>query len=610
MRYLGRSPLVTPVLLGDLNNVDLTTVAAVLGDLLRYDGTNWVKIAQGAGGGLDADTVDGIQASGFATAAQGGKADSAIQPGANVTSLGSGTANSGTVLTANGTGGISFQTAPVVSVAGRTGAVTLAVADVANATPDSRTLTAGDGLTGGGTLAANRTFTLGTPGTLTTASTNAVTSTSHTHAVTFPVTSVASKTGDVSLAVADVLNATPDSRTLTAGDGLVGGGNLTANRTFTLGTPGTLTTASTNAVSAESHTHAVTFPVTSVASKTGAVTLAAADVSGVVDTSTNQTIGGTKTFSNTITGSVSGNAGTVTNGVYTSGNQTIAGVKTFSSTIIGSVSGSAASITGENPSAIPKGALGDGPADNTTYLRGDRTWVTAPPPAANSVTNAILRDSVGLSVIGRAANTTGDPGDIVAATDGHVLRLSGTNLGFGQIAASGIANGIIDVSKIVAAGLNKYVVNFQLSALAGTATNAVNNTTTFSYSPLLFDYQPKSSNNRLVIIWTGLVRLSQTTSTTDFLIQGEVQLSTGTSSSADTAISGGLTIVSFATGPGGSISGTQRVTALAVISAGSTTIRNYGRGFRSVPTGDNTAVTTTIVNSVSREQLLVLELAN
>ncbi|MFA7407932.1 MAG: hypothetical protein WCY93_08985, partial [Anaerolineaceae bacterium] len=50
----------------------------------------------------------------------------------------------------------------------------------------------------------------------------------------------------------------------------------------------------------------------------------------VVSTSGNQTIGGTKTFSNTINGSVSGNAGTVTNGVYTSGNQTIGGTKTFS----------------------------------------------------------------------------------------------------------------------------------------------------------------------------------------------------------------------------------------------------------------------------------------
>lgn len=47
----------------------------------------------------------------------------------------------------------------------------------------ARTITAGNGLTGGGTLAADRTLTLGTPGTLTPSSTDAVTATSHTHNV-------------------------------------------------------------------------------------------------------------------------------------------------------------------------------------------------------------------------------------------------------------------------------------------------------------------------------------------------------------------------------------------------------------------------------------------
>ena len=52
----------------------------------------------------------------------------------------------------------------------------------------NRTLTAGNGLTGGGTLAADRTFTLGTPGTITISTTNSVTATSHTHAFTLPTT--------------------------------------------------------------------------------------------------------------------------------------------------------------------------------------------------------------------------------------------------------------------------------------------------------------------------------------------------------------------------------------------------------------------------------------
>ena len=51
-------------------------------------------------------------------------------------------------------------------------------------------ITAGNGLTGGGTLAATRTLTMGTPGSITNASTNAVTATSHTHAFGIAVAEV------------------------------------------------------------------------------------------------------------------------------------------------------------------------------------------------------------------------------------------------------------------------------------------------------------------------------------------------------------------------------------------------------------------------------------
>ena len=51
-----------------------------------------------------------------------------------------------------------------------------------------------------------------------------------------------------------------------------------------------------------------------------------------------------------------------------------------------------------------------------------------------AVTDAKLRDSAALSVIGRSANTTGDPADIAAASDHQVLRRSGTSIGFGAVA--------------------------------------------------------------------------------------------------------------------------------------------------------------------------------
>lgn len=54
----------------------------------------------------------------------------------------------------------------------------------------------------------------------------------------------------------------------------------------------------------------------------------------------------------------------------------------------------------------------------------------------NAVTDAKLRDSAALSVIGRSANSAGDPADIAAGTDGHVLRRSGTTLDFGTLTSA------------------------------------------------------------------------------------------------------------------------------------------------------------------------------
>ncbi|HET8574389.1 MAG TPA: pyocin knob domain-containing protein [Edaphocola sp.] len=56
--------------------------------------------------------------------------------------------------------------------------------------------------------------------------------------------------------LSDLSTYVPASRTITAGNGLTGGGDLTANRTITLGTPGAVTLSSTNSVTATGHTHA------------------------------------------------------------------------------------------------------------------------------------------------------------------------------------------------------------------------------------------------------------------------------------------------------------------------------------------------------------------
>ena len=58
----------------------------------------------------------------------------------------------------SGSAYVEISPSEVTSVAGRTGAVTLAVADVSDAVPTSRSISAGTGLTGGGDLTANRTL--------------------------------------------------------------------------------------------------------------------------------------------------------------------------------------------------------------------------------------------------------------------------------------------------------------------------------------------------------------------------------------------------------------------------------------------------------------------
>jgi hypothetical protein len=52
-----------------------------------------------------------------------------------------------------------------------------------------------------------------------------------------------------------------------------------------------------------------------------------------------------------------------------------------------------------------------------------------------------LAQGSALSVVGVAGNATADNASIAAGTDGHVLRRSGTSLGFGSIAVSALANG-------------------------------------------------------------------------------------------------------------------------------------------------------------------------
>lgn len=111
-------------------------------------------------------------------------------------------------------------------------------------------------------------------------------------------------------------------------------------------------------------------------------------------------------------------------------------------------------------------ASGTNTGDQTITLTGDvigsGTGSFAATIANNAVTMAKLADLAGLSVIGNATNGSTDPAAITAANDGEVLRRSGTALGFGTVAAAGLASDAVTTVKI----LNDNVTNAKLADMA------------------------------------------------------------------------------------------------------------------------------------------------
>lgn len=110
--------------------------------------------------------------------------------------------------------------------------------------------------------------------------------------------------------------------------------------------------------------------------------------------------------------------------------------------------------TGDPTSITLQGTLEftGGNAIQRAALTGDVTALAgfnATTISNNAVTNLHLRDSGGLTVIGRSAQAAGDPGDIFAtAGSGAVLREQGNVLGFGTVVTGGIADNAINFIKM------------------------------------------------------------------------------------------------------------------------------------------------------------------
>jgi hypothetical protein len=113
--------------------------------------------------------------------------------------------------------------------------------------------------------------------------------------------------------------------------------------------------------------------------------------------------------------------------------------------------------TDESAPGGPPGDPGVGvpPAGATGYILTkasptdyDTVWSAPAGLLDDSVTNAKLRNSAGLSVIGRASDTTGDPADIVAGVDGQVLTRVGNTLVFAGLPATVVPDDSITNAKL------------------------------------------------------------------------------------------------------------------------------------------------------------------
>lgn len=114
------------------------------------------------------------------------------------------------------------------------------------------------------------------------------------------------------------------------------------------------------------------------------------------------------------------------------------------------------------------------------------------------ITDAKLRNSVGVSVIGKAALSAGTPTDIVASSDGDVLRRSGATLGFGTIATAGIADDAVTQAKIADGSIDT----------ARLANDAVDDTKVGNRVPQFYRRQGGSASN-----WSSAGTTTQTPTT-------------------------------------------------------------------------------------------------
>lgn len=114
-------------------------------------------------------------------------------------------------------------------------------------------------------------------------------------------------------------------------------------------------------------------------------------------------------------------------------------------------------------------------ADNAvTTVKINNSAVTGSKIAPATVTYSDIQNLDALSVLGNPTNVSGVSSSIAAVTEGHVLRLVGTTLGFGTVTTAGLTNNSVTSDKIN----DGTIATIDLADLAVTTAKINNNAVT------------------------------------------------------------------------------------------------------------------------------------